>query len=59
MKEREEKGKQSRGVKRERRPKQRKEKRVSLWIPEARKQKLCSSTRKSSLAFRTSRDLQV
>jgi hypothetical protein len=37
VKEREEKGKQSRGVKRERRPKQRKEKRVSLWIPEARK----------------------
>jgi hypothetical protein len=59
VKEREEKGKQSRGVKRERRPKQRKEKRVSLWIPEARKQKLCSSTNKSSLAFRTSRDLQV
>jgi hypothetical protein len=59
MKEREEKGKQSRGVKRERRPKQREEKGVSLWIPEAKKQKLCSSARKSSLAFRTSRDLQV
>jgi hypothetical protein len=37
----------------------RKEKGVSLWIPEARKQKLCPSARKSSLAFRTSGDLQT
>jgi hypothetical protein len=37
----------------------REEKGLSLWIPEARKQKLCPSARKSSLAFRTSRDLQT
>jgi hypothetical protein len=37
----------------------RKEKGVSPWIPEMRKQKLSPSARKSSLALRTSRDLQV